>query len=124
MAWTLDARVPVVFPDSAHGPGAEGGFARGGAAPVALVSLAPPPPLPGWAVAAVSFAAGATAHPSGCACCAGRSPAAQALDRLFQARARGACAWFDRVVVSPEAADEVRAALAADALSAARFRAA
>lgn len=116
--WNLDARVPVLF------VGAAPGAAPGGAA--AWIGLAPPTPPPSWAAVAVAFSpevSGGVAHARSCACCAGRSPAAQALDRLFQARARGACAWFDQVVVAPDAAEEVRAALAADALSAARFRA-
>jgi hypothetical protein len=113
MAWTLDARIPVEFlADDALPPGK----------PAALVSEAPPPPLPAGAVAGVSFEGGVTAHPAACACCQGRSPAAQALDRLFQARTRGACPWFDRVAVTPEAAEAVRAALAEDAVAAARFR--
>lgn len=74
-----------------------------------------------------SFAPGAAGHRFGCACCAGRSAAAQALDRLFQDRARGACRWFDRVVaVLPggEAQAELFAALREDRMVAARFRAA
>jgi hypothetical protein len=50
-----------------------------------------------------------------------------ALDRLFQARVRGGCAWFDRVIAlaeTGEARAAVAAALAEDALTAARFRAA
>ena len=52
-------------------------------------------------------------------------PAAAALDRLFQARVRGQCPWFDRVVAlagtrgGPRA---IAAALAGDAVTAARFR--
>jgi len=116
MAWTLDARIPVLFVAEPlripEGP------------PAALLCLAPPPPLPEEAVAGASFEGGvAIPHLSGCACCQGRSEAAQALDRLFQARARGACPWFARVVVGAAAAAEVRRALAEDALSAARFRA-
>jgi len=62
-------------------------------------------------------------HGVGCACCAPRGPAAEALGRLFLARARGVVPWFSRVVV---VADEigvaaVRAALAGDAVTMARF---
>ncbi|MBY0339403.1 MAG: hypothetical protein K2X11_22510 [Acetobacteraceae bacterium] len=115
MAWTLDARIPVVFLDGGAIPPGR---------PAAVVSEAPPGPLPAGAVAGAAFEGGVTSHAAACACCQGRSPAAQALDRLFQARARGACAWFDRVAVTPEAADAVRAALREDAVAAARFRAA
>lgn len=112
MAWTLDARIPVLF-----------GPPPGDGKPAAWVSEAPSPSLPPGAVVAVSFAGGATApHPAGCPCCQPRSPAAEALDRLFQARTRGACAWFDRVAVAADAEAPVRAALAEDALAAARFR--
>lgn len=119
MVWSLDARVPLVFAeDSLTVP--EGGTAG----PSAVLTVAPPPPLPPWAVAGASFDAGVTAgpHAAGCACCQGRGGAALALDRLFQARARGACPWFARVVVAADAASAVRAALRDDALSAARFR--
>ena len=63
-------------------------------------------------------------HPLGCACCTPRNAAAQALARLFLARARGG-AWFAEVqaVTTTEAgAGAVRAALAEDRLTAARFR--
>ncbi|MGC8475676.1 MAG: hypothetical protein ACP5NP_04915 [Acetobacteraceae bacterium] len=63
-------------------------------------------------------------HPAGCACCAPRNAAAQALARLFLARARGG-AWFTQVqavTATPAGAAAVRAALAADSLTAARFR--
>lgn len=122
MAWFLDARIPVsLLPDRATLAAA---LATGG--PAALVTAAPPPPKPEAAVAAVSFAPGSVAHRAGCACCGGRGAAAEALDRLFQARARGACAWFERVLVLDEdgAGAEVLAALREDALAAARYRAA
>ena len=63
-------------------------------------------------------------HRFGCACCAGRSAAAVALDRLFQARARGRSPWFDRVAVlaGPAAEAQVAAALRDDALTLARYR--
>jgi hypothetical protein len=64
-------------------------------------------------------------HPPGCACCAPRGPAAVALARLFLARARGELPWFRSVVTvtrTSAGADAVRAALAEDVLTAARFR--
>jgi hypothetical protein len=64
-------------------------------------------------------------HRFGCACCAGRSAAAVAFDRLFQARARGRSPWFDRVAVlalTPPGQAQVAAALQQDALTLARFR--
>ncbi len=75
------------------------------------------------AVATERFAA-RTLHRFGCTCCAGRSAAAVALDRLFQGRARGRSPWFDRVAVigSAAALDQVAAALREDALTLARFR--
>ena len=83
--------------------------------------------MPANAIALASFDPFATGHAGGCACCGGRSPAAAALDRLFQARIRGACPWFERVVAlaeTPAALDAVVAALRDDAVTAARFRAA
>ncbi|WP_219763222.1 hypothetical protein [Roseomonas alba] len=75
------------------------------------------------AVATERFEARAL-HRFGCTCCAGRSAAAVALDRLFQGRARGRSPWFDRVAVlgTDAARDQVAEALHGDALTLARFR--
>jgi hypothetical protein len=64
-------------------------------------------------------------HPLGCICCAPRGPVAEALGRLFLARARGESPWFRCVVAvtrSTAGADAVRAALAGDVVTTARFR--
>lgn len=66
------------------------------------------------------------AHPVGCTCCAPRGPVAEALGRLFLARARGELPWFRSVVAvahSAAGAEAVRAALVGDVVTAARFRA-
>ncbi|HQT87907.1 MAG TPA: hypothetical protein PK677_05065 [Acidiphilium sp.] len=62
-------------------------------------------------------------HRLGCSCCAPRNQAALALNRLFLARARGAAPWFKRLVFigNVAAQAELRAALADDLLSRARF---
>jgi hypothetical protein len=67
---------------------------------------------------------GATAHPAGCTCCRTRSPFAAALSALYLARAREKTAFFTRVIVPCAAADDaaLAAALAADPVTAARFR--
>ncbi len=67
---------------------------------------------------------GTTTHAPGCACCRPRAAFAQALGRLFVARARGERAFFTRVVVpcAPEHDATLAEALAADPLTAARFR--
>jgi hypothetical protein len=78
-------------------------------------------------VALASFDPWMPHHAAGCGCCGGRPAAAVALDRLFQARVRGACPWFDRVLALAETAEArqaVAAAVAEDAVTAARFRAA
>jgi hypothetical protein len=65
------------------------------------------------------------AHPIGCACCAPRSAAAQALGRLFLRRARGEVAWFDcvqAVTHTPSGRAAVLACLTEDVLAQARFR--
>jgi hypothetical protein len=118
MRWTVDARIPVTLVEEAAL-----GAALAAGAPAAVLMEAPPPEaLPAGAAALVSFDPG---HVAGCACCGGRSGAAAALDRLFQARVRGGCAWFDRVlavVETPEARAELESALSADALTVARYR--
>lgn len=122
MAWSIDARIPLVtVPDLGALTAA---LAEG--RPAAVLAEAPPPAAPPGAVALVSFDLTGPTHAVGCACCAGRSAAAAALDRLFQARVRGACGWFDRVVALAEteaARAEIAAALRDDAVTAARFRA-
>jgi hypothetical protein len=109
----IDARIPVVFaPAGAAGGGdallIEGDGAAPDGLPVARFSTA----LPGHAV--------------GCACCAPRGPVADALHRLFLARARGTAAFFARVVVAagPEGEAAVRRALVDDAFLSGRYRAA
>lgn len=121
MAWTLDARLPLVIVGDAVGLVA----ALTTGLKAAVLAEAPPPPLPVGAAALASFDPSMPSHAGGCACCGGRSPAAAALDRLFQARVRGACPWFERVVALAETAaarDEIAAALKDDAVTAARFR--
>jgi hypothetical protein len=118
MAWSIDARIPLEIVDEA---GLAAALAAG--PPAALLVEAPPAPMPSGAIAQVAWDATVTSHAAACACCAGRSGVALALDRLFQARARGGCGWFARVVAVGEPG-AVRAALAEDALTAARFRAA
>jgi hypothetical protein len=123
MAWTLDARLPLVIVGDTEGLTA----ALSGGPSAAVLVEAPPTPMPANAIALASFDPFASGHAGGCACCGGRSPAAAALDRLFQARIRGACPWFERVVAlaeTPAARDAVVAALRDDAVTAARFRAA
>jgi hypothetical protein len=121
MSWSLDVRIPltVVTDETALLRALSAGK------PAAVLAEAPPPALPPGAVALVSFDLSGPTHAAGCACCAGRSSAAAALDRLFQARVRGQCGWFDRVVALAEteaARAEVAAALREDAVTAARFR--
>ncbi len=77
------------------------------------------------AVARFSLPVRNAAHPFGCLCCAPRGPVAEALGRLFLARARGELPWFRSVVAvtrSAAGADAVRAALVGDVVTTARFR--
>lgn len=123
MAWTVDARLPVVIAGNA----AELAAALVSGPKAAVLAEAPPPPMPPEAVALAGFDPSTPFHAGGCTCCGGRSQTAAALDRLFQARVRGACPWFERVVAlaeTPAARDAVAAALVDDAVTAARFRAA
>lgn len=113
MTWSLDARIPVsLVPDA-------------GALAEALAAGKPAAVMGGeGGVASERFAAGASPHAVACACCQGRGEAAQALDRLFQARVRGTVPWFDRVLVLDEGCmgAEIKQALAQDSLAAARYR--
>ncbi len=118
MAWTLDARIPLLLVEDEAGLDA----ALAAGPPAAVLAEGPAPPRPG--VALEAFAA-SEAHAPACTCCGGRPAAAVALDRLFQARVRGQCAWFERVVAlagSVAGRSQVLAALGGDAVTAARFR--
>jgi hypothetical protein len=119
MAWTVDARIPLLM--VADKAALQAALASGEAAVLAGSAAE----VPAGAVAVERFEPAAAAHPLACACCTGRGPAALALDRLFQARVRGSVGWFRRVVaLAPDEAAraELAAALFDDALTAARFR--
>ncbi len=94
MTLFIDARIPVVFDEAL------------GAKDACLA------PDPTWS----------DLHPIVCACCGGRSPAAQAMDKLFLARVRGSIPWFSRLVVDKTGEAAVRVALTEDAVVSARFR--
>ena len=120
MVWTLDARIPLLLVEDEAGLDA----ALAEEPPAALLAEAPGLTRPGLPFEAFTTAEALVAA---CACCAGRPAAAVALDRLFQARVRGQCAWFERVVAlagSAAGRAQVLAALNGDAVTAARFRAA
>lgn len=122
MAWNIDARLPLLLVESEAALKAT--LATG--PKTAVLAEAPPPSLPTGAVALASFDTVVT-HAAACTCCGGRPPAAAALDRLFQARVRNQCPWFERVVAlaeTEEARTAIAAALKDDAVTAARFRAA
>jgi hypothetical protein len=110
MTDVADARVPVVFA-AAELAGAEdallldAGQDAGGAAGVVMR-------LPRAAIG----------HRIGCACCVPRGAAAEALGRLFLARARGEVGFFRRVVVCVADAASVREAVLGDRLVAGRYR--
>jgi hypothetical protein len=67
---------------------------------------------------------GDSRHTIGCACCVPRAPLAEALTKLFFARARGEIPFFARVILPCEPGQEgaLAALLAADPVTAARFR--
>lgn len=120
LAWNVDSRISVAIAADL----AALDLALAEATPAAVLAEAPAPPRPDAAVAMADFGP-VGLHASGCACCAGRVPAAVALDRLFQARVRGQCGWFDRVLAlapTPAGRAAVSAVLHGDALTAARFR--
>jgi hypothetical protein len=108
-----DPRIPVRF----------GSLADAGPHVAALIEGDGPTPL---GIACARFRVRpAFGHAVGCICCIPRGPAAEALARLFLARVRGETDGFRSVVAvatSEAGKRAVRAALSADALSAARFR--
>jgi hypothetical protein len=106
-----DMRIPVFFgaetaePDTAW-----------------LVETGRQPPVPGhteyFALPPANFG-----HIAGCSCCAPRGPAADALARLFRARATGAAPLFKRVIIfaSPAGEAAIRDAIAGDILATSRY---
>jgi hypothetical protein len=109
-----DDRVPVRF-----------GSADAAGSDAAILVEADAPVPPGHAVARFRLTPSMIGHPFGCACCTPRGPVAEALGRMFLARARGEVAFFRSVVVvaaTPAGEAAVRAALAEDQVSAGRFR--
>lgn len=122
----IDARVPVRL-SLAGAPPADAAFLLEGEpdAPGCVPGCVPP----GAAVARFALpaptAVAPSAHPAGCACCTPRGPVAEALGRLFLARARGEVGFFRSVIArpaSPAGEAAIRAALAGDPLVSARFR--
>jgi hypothetical protein len=107
----LDMRLPVVFggvPGEADAVLLENGRAMPAAGYVMTLSLGTP--VPG--------------HKAGCACCAPRTAAGQALGALFRERATGAAPLFSRVVVlaAPDGEAAIRRAIRDDVIAAARYR--
>ncbi|MBN9564201.1 MAG: hypothetical protein J0H14_26255 [Alphaproteobacteria bacterium] len=111
MPWSVDARIPVSF------------LAEAVSVPDTALLLEGDSPAPDGAVVA-RFAPGRGQHRVDCACCVARGAVADALGRLFLARAKGEVSFFRAVVVVCGAAGraEVLAALAADPVASARFR--
>ncbi|MDE2515679.1 MAG: hypothetical protein KGL12_06620 [Rhodospirillales bacterium] len=80
---------------------------------------------PGVAVVRFRPVRAQAGHRAGCTCCTPRGPAAEALARLFLARARGEVAFFTGIAAlaeSAEGAAAIRAALEGDVTAVARFR--
>ena len=109
MAIFVDARIPVVFATAA----------AAGPEDALLVEEDPPA-----AAVAARLPADRPDHGAACACCAPRGAWAEALSRLFLARARAEAPFFRRVVgaAGPEAEARSRAVLAGDAFLLGRYR--
>jgi hypothetical protein len=73
---------------------------------------------------ALRFALVLPGHAASCVCCTWRAPVADALARMFRARATGSAPFFKRVVVqaSPAGEEAVRAAASGDVMALARYR--
>jgi hypothetical protein len=76
---------------------------------------------PGHAIARIAAGTAFAAHPQGCLCCGARGTVAEALGRLYIARARGEVPFFRRVVAVVKDRAAFRATLTRDVLAAARF---
>lgn len=116
MTWSIDARIPVWL--LANEENLALALSRG---KPAAVLTGGGEATPDGAVTVTRFEPGTAPHAAACACCLGRGAAAQALDRMFQGRARGTVAWFDRVLALDPHGD-VATALREDSVTAARYR--
>jgi hypothetical protein len=107
-----DMRIPVLF----------GGNTEAGDADAWLVEDIAAPPPSGYAHR-FTLPANGFGHAMGCTCCAPRGPAADALARMFRARATGTAPFFKRVLVlaSPAGEAAIREALTKDVMTAARY---
>ena len=113
MVQSADDRVPVRF----------GSVDAAGPDDALLIEDDAPTPAE-RAVARFRLVPGVFGHPVGCACCTPRGPVAEALGRMFLARARGEVAYFRSVVAviaTSRGEAAVRAALADDQVCAGRF---
>lgn len=112
MTRLFDARVPLRF------------GAVSDASPDSALLIEGDVPAMSGNVAEYFGAASAAGHVAGCPCCGPRAPAAQALSRLFLARARGQVAMFRDVVAvaSVGGRSAIRSALQSDPLVSACFR--
>ena len=111
MAWSLDARIPVHI------------LALGATPAPGMAVLAEAPAEASAPAMAIFTLEGA--HVPACACCGARGPVAEALDRLFLGRVRGAHPWFTAIAALPrnaESAEAIRRTLREDQTSSARFR--
>jgi len=107
-----DMRIPVLFGDVQAGKDD------------AYLTEGNPEPVPSGYADSFTRPAAQFGHVIGCTCCTPRGPAADALSRLFRARATGSAPFFKRVIVraSPAGEAAIRAAIARDMLTAARYR--
>jgi hypothetical protein len=107
----IDARIPVVFVEEAA-PGTHDAVLHEG--------VGPSEPAWEW------FTAIGGPHAPGCACCASRNAAGQAIARLMLARGRGTGLFFTRILVvtrSQDGRDAVLRALSDDPIAASFCRA-
>jgi hypothetical protein len=112
MKFASDMRIPVLF----GAPEAE--------VDDAYLTEGNAEPVPSGYAESFTLPAAQFGHVIGCTCCTPRGPAADALSRLFRARATGSAPFFKRVIVraSPAGEAAIRAAIAGDILTAARYR--
>ena len=110
MSFRLDARIPVL-------PGPGGDDER------AAWLVEEGHNAPDHAIVVESFAPGLPTHTAGCTCCTPRVPIAEALRRLFLARAKGPFFPIVRIATSSDGEVAVRHVLANDPMIAAWFRA-